>query len=144
MKCWNDVIVPNNITEFVVGDNKCNAGGIVMDMSIYTELKRISIGDESFINMIGVNIEGLNNLESVSIGMNSFTHYSYYRSNRKLYIGNCPLLKEVRIDRYSFSNYGSLYVENLESLELIEFGDVAEESQNFYNSYYASFESKRR
>ena len=53
------------------------------------------------------------------------------------------MLKEVRIGRYSFSDYMYSYIENLESLELLEFGDVAETSYNFYNADYASFESDR-
>ena len=77
--------------------------------------------------------------------MNSFTRYknSFGSSYRKFYLRNCPLLKELRIGRYSFSDYMYSYVENLESIELLEYGDVTENSYNFYNARYASFESDR-
>ena len=80
----------------------------------------------------------------MTIGVNSFTQYTNYygsNSNRKFYLRNCPLLKEVQIGRYSFSDYTYSYVENLASLESIVFGNVDEDSYNFYNAIYASFES---
>ena len=79
------------------------------------------------------------------IGMNSFTKYKkskYAYRNGKFYLRNCPLLKEVQIGRYSFSDYTYSYVENLESLELLEYGDVSKISYNFYFTKHASFESK--
>ena len=127
-----------------MGDNMCNEGGSILDLNSYTELRRITIGDESFYNVGELHIEGLTKLENVTIGMNSFTtrKNSYYdNNNRKFYLRNCPLLKELRIGRYSFSDYSYSYVENLESLELLEYGDVDENSYNFYSAYYASFES---
>ena len=133
-----------NVTELVVVDGKCNDISS-LDLSIYTELRSIRIGYECFENVNELHIEGLTKLESVTIGMNSFTQsknrYGSY-SYRKFYLRNCPLLKELRIGRYSFSDYMYSYVENLDSVELVEFGDVAETSYNFYNPYYASFESK--
>ena len=74
--------------------------------------------------------------------MNSFTtRKNGYGSSeyRKFYLMNCPSLKEVRIGRYSFSDYMYSYVENLESIELVEYGDVNEESYNFYNAFEVSF-----
>ena len=146
IKCWNDVVVSNNITEYVVGNDKCNGGANVMNLNQYTELRIISIGDESFYNVDELHIEGLNKLENVTIGMNSFTkkknsYFSSY-STRKFYLRNCPLLKEVRIGRYSFSDYATSYVENLESLELLEYGDMSENSYNFNKARYVSFESE--
>ena len=133
-----------DVTEMIVGDNKCNTV-YALDLRSATELRIISIGDNCFTKVNELHIEGLTKLESVTIGMNSFTQsknrYGSY-SYRKFYLRNCPLLKELRIGRYSFSDYMYSYVENLDSVELVEFGDVAETSYNFYNPYYASFESK--
>ena len=121
----------------------CNDGGYIMDLSTYTELRIISIGDRSFYYVNELRIEGLTKLENVTIGMNSFTRCmgSVCTYSGKFYLRNCPLLKEVRIGRYSFSSHMYSYVENLESLELIEYGDVNENSYNFYYAHYASFES---
>ena len=131
-----------NVTELLVGDGKCNEGVSVLDLSKFTELRSIIIGDECFMNVNELHIEGLTKLESVTIGMNSFTtRKNGYGDNwyRKFYLRNCPLLKELRIGRYSFSDYMYSYVENLESIELLEYGDVSENSYNFYNARYASF-----
>ena len=131
----------------MVGDNKCNDGGNVLDLSSYKELRIISIGDNSFSNVNELHIEGLKKLESFTIGMNSFTKYKnshypeYSHASRYFFLRNCPLLNEVRIGRYSFSDYSYSYVENLESLESLEYGNVVEYSYNFYNAFYASFES---
>ena len=141
IKCWSDVYLPDDATEVIVRDGKCNDISS-FDLSIYTELRSIIIGDECFMNVNELHIEGLTKLESVTIGMNSFTQYknSYgSNSNRKFYLRNCPLLKELRIGRYSFSDYMYSYVENLESIELVEFGDVSENSYNFHYARYASF-----
>ena len=169
IKCWSDVYDPEGTREVIVGDGDCNySGRTVFDLSGFTNVERIVIGSNSFTNVVTLNltglnelvsisigdscfgevnelrIEGLNKLENVTIGMNSFTQYKnyyYYNTKRKLYLRNCPLLKEVRIGRYSFSDYSYSYVENLESLELLEYGDVNETSYNFFNIRYASFES---
>ena len=60
-------------------------------------------------------------------------------ANRKLYVKNCDALKELKIGRYSFSDYSVIEIENVNSLELIEIGEVNEDSFNFF---YASLELK--
>ena len=140
-KCWSNEVNAANITELVVGDGKCN-DITSLDLSSYTELRSIEIGNECFENVNELHIEGLPKLEIVTIGINSFTKYknSYdWHNYRYFYLRNCPLLKELRIGRYSFSDYGFLYVENLESLEYFECGDVNENSYNFYYAHSASF-----
>ena len=142
----------NELRSITIGDNSLS-GVWVLDLTSKNELVSISIGDNCFTYLNELHIEGLSKLESVTIGMNSFTLYknSYrndwrypgYYSNGQFYLRNCPLLKEVRIGRYSFSDYAYSYVENLESLELLEYGDVSENSYNFYWAKYVSFESDR-
>ena len=76
------------------------------------------------------------------IGMNSFTmEKNYYGNdaNRKLYVKNCDALKELKIGRYSFSDYRVIEIENVNSLELIEIGDMDNWNCNFF---YASLELK--
>ena len=76
------------------------------------------------------------------IGMKSFTmkKNSYGNdANRKLYVKNCDALKELKIGRYSFSDYSVIEIENVNSLELIEMGDMDNWSYNFA---YASLELK--
>ena len=76
------------------------------------------------------------------IGMNSFTKKKDYygnNANRKLYVKNCDTLKELKIGRYSFSDYSLIEIENVNSLEVIEMGEVNDFSYNFL---YASLELK--
>ena len=76
------------------------------------------------------------------IGENSFTkrkNSSGNDANRKLYVKNCDALKELKIGRYSFSDYSVIEIENVNSLELIEMGEVNNRSFNFL---FASLELK--
>ena len=78
------------------------------------------------------------------IGEKSFTkEKNYYGNdtNRKLYVKNCDALKELKIGRYSFSDYSVIEIENVNSLELIDIGDMNNWSDNFY---YASLELKSK
>ena len=59
--------------------------------------------------------------------------------NRHFYLKNCPKLKSLKIGRYSFSDYTVIEIENMDSLEVIEIGDVNEWGYSFY---YASLELK--
>ena len=75
------------------------------------------------------------------IGMNSFTKEKYYYgndANRKLYVKNCDALKELKIGVFSFSDYSLIEIENVNSLELIEIGELS----SSYNFLYASLELK--
>ena len=125
-----------------VGNNKCNGTNDRIDLSKYFNLKNVSIGNDCFFYQDVLNLTGLHSLERVMIGMNSFTKkkdYSGNDANRKLYVKNCDALKELKIGRYSFSDYSVIEIENVNSLELIEMGDMIYESVNFY---FASLELK--
>ena len=125
-----------------VGDNKCNEDNERIDLSKYVNLKNVSIGNDCFFYQDVLNLTGLHSLERVMIGMNSFTkEKNYYGNdaNRKLYVKNCDALKELKIGGYSFSDYSLIEIENVNSLELIEMGDMDNWSYNFA---YASLELK--
>ena len=89
-----------------------------------------------------VKVVGMSELESVVVGENSCTKdknsYSYESSNH-FYLRNCPKLKELKIGRYSFSDYTMCIVSGVPSLEVIEMGDL---NENSYNFVYASLELK--
>ena len=125
-----------------VGNNKCNGKNERIDLSKYFNLKNVSIGNDCFENQDVLNLTGLHSLERVMIGENSFTKKKNdygNNANRKLYVKNCDALKELKIGRYSFSDYSVIEIENVNSLELIEMGEVNTESYNFY---FASLELK--
>ena len=132
---WNSL--NNSVFEIVVSSNCCNEKSIaLLDLSELRYLRHIEIGNECFENVNEVKVIGLNNLESVVIGMNSFTKFkNTWRvtsdPNRHFYLKNCPKLKSLKMGRYSFSDYTVCEIENVDALEVIEMGDLNQDSHNF-------------
>ena len=127
-----------------VSDGCCNEEGLMeLDLSGFVNLRELKVGNECFENVKEVKLIGLSELESVEIGMNSFTKNKNSGDNdpnRHFYLKNCPKLKSLKMGRYSFSDYSVCEIENVDALEVIEIGDLNEESRNFY--YAASLELK--
>ena len=133
----------DEMTDLVIGGYACPFDSVTaFDLSVYPRLKSVTIGDYGFEYVNVLNITGLSELESVEIGMNSFTKKkdSYGNDpNRHFYVKNCPKLKSLKMGRYSFSDYTVIEIENVDALEVIEMGDLNERSCNFY---WASLELK--
>ena len=133
----------STVTEIIV-ENRCcrDPSFTVLDLTRFTSVRRIVIGHDAFMYVDEVKVIGLSELESVEIGMNSFTqHKNDYGndSNRHFYLKNCPKLKSLKMGRYSFSDYSVCQIENVDALEVIEMGELNEESTNFL---FASLELK--
>ena len=135
--------ITKDMTEFVIPSNQCNSClNKTLDFSVFTQLKSIEIGDECFMYVNKVKLIGLNQLERVVIGMNSFTKWKNdwgYDASRRFYLKDCERVRELKMGRYSFSDYSVIEIENVPSLEVIEMGELNEKSFNFY---YASLELK--
>ena len=130
------------VTELTVSHNSFNTAASELRLSRYKRLTRIVIGNECFRYVNELRLVGLSELESVEIGMNSFTKNKngYGRNpNRHFYLKDCPKLKSLKMGRYSFSDYSVIEIENVNALEVIEMGLLYGESFNFY---YASLELK--
>ena len=133
---WNDwESVSKSVAELVIPSNCCNeAEWSVFDVSELKRLKSIEIGDECFENVDEVKLIGLNQLERVVIGKNSFTWYKddyEYDANRHFYLKDCERLRELKMGRYSFSDYSVCEIENVDRLEVIEMGELNQLSCNF-------------
>ena len=133
----------STVTEIIV-ENRCcrDPSFTVLNLTRFTNVRRIVIGHDAFMYVNEVRMIGLSKLESVEIGMNSFTKFknSYGNDpNRHFYLKNCPNLKSLKIGRYSFSDYTVCVIESVNALETIEMGYLNTESRNFY---YASLELK--
>ena len=105
-----------------------------LDLSSYVSLKVFEVGDDCFENVKEVKLIGLNQLEKVVIGKNSFTKKknSYGNDpNRHFYLKNCEKVRELKMGRFSFSDYAVCEIENVPSLEVIEVGELNEDSYNF-------------
>ena len=100
------------------------------------------MGDYSFSFVDELKLIGLNQLERVVIGKNSFTREKNDCGNdpsRHFYLKDCERVRELKIGRYSFSDYSVFEIENVPSLEVIEMGELDEDSYSFR---YASLELK--
>ena len=77
------------------------------------------------------------------IGNGCFTKAGYDISedaknpNRRFYLKNCERLKELKIGCKSFSDYSVCEIDHLPSLEVIEMGELNEDSENFYHASLA-------
>ena len=130
---WN--ALDTNVTEIIVNSGALNDPSMtVLDLTRFSHLESLTIGEYCFSYVNVFNITGLSELESVEIGMNSFTNKKNgygYDANRHFYLKNCPKLKSLKIGGYSFSDYSVVEIEDVDALEVIEMGDVNEVSYNF-------------
>ena len=133
----------NHLEELIVENNGCNGPEwTALDLGFISSLRLLEVGDNCFENVEEVKLIGLNQLESVVIGENSFTkkkNGTGKNSNRHFYLKNCEKLRELKMGPYSFNEYSVCEIENVPSLEVIEMGDLKEGSGSFY---YASLELK--
>ena len=80
---------------------------------------------------------GLKKLESVVVGENCFTKKknAYGKNpNRHFCLKDCPKLKELKVGRYSFSDYTVCEIESVDALEVIEMGRLNYVSCNFFSA----------
>ena len=126
-----------------MGNNSCNGPEwTALDLSLMPKLLLLQVGNECFENVNKVKLVGLSKLERVVIGQKCFTKEKGgwgNDPNRHFYLKDCERLTELRIGRYSFSDYSVCEIENVPSLEVIEMGELNGDGSNFY---YASLELK--
>ena len=140
----------NRIEELIVSDGCCSGKErIVLDFYIINKLRVFIVGDECFGSVRVVGFVEMNDLERVVIGANCFTKHKNDspRSiipNGYFCLENCARLRELKIGRYSFSDYYKCEIENLPSLEVIEMGDLNEWSDNFHNASMTLKSSSQR
>ena len=114
-----------------------------LDLTRFSQLRSLVVGDHSFSYVETVNITGLEELESIEIGKNSFTKYKNregYDPERQFYLKDCPKLKSLKVGRFSFSDYAVIEIENVDALEVIEMGELINTEEFSCNFYYASLE----
>ena len=88
-------------------------------------------------------IDGLNKLNTLKIGINSFTRYKNdiwpnEGESKSFHILNCEELKSIDIGRYSFSEFGGEFeLKNLPQLQSINIGTIGDyDSYNFASSSF--------
>ena len=126
----------SSVTSIILPNWSCNDNNYtVFDFSRFTLVESIEIGDDSFGLVSTFQIDGLNPLQTLKIGNNSFTQKKYSWGNnesKSFHILNCESLESILIDGYSFSDFaGQFELKNLPALQSIQFDS--------YNFYYSSF-----
>ena len=105
---------------------------MILIFLFFLNLEELIIGNDCFSNVELFNIDGLNHLKSIKIGINSFTKYNNSYDNNKsrsFSILNCDELESIEIGRYSFSDYGGGFeLFNLPKLESIKIGEIGSDS----------------
>ena len=118
---YNEVIdvPPLDAEQWIIGNELYNKTS-TMELTIkdYPHLKRIVIGNNCFKRIQVLEIENLSELESITIGSNSFTG-----KDGSCRIVNCPKLNSIQIKHDSFVSYHSLEMNNLPSLHSISMDD---------------------
>ena len=115
----------------IVYSNACNDPSIThLDLSSFKCLRVFKVGDCSFAHVEELKLVELEKLERVVIGVNCF---SKENSLGHFSLKNCPQVKELKMDRYSFRGYSTCEIEEDDSLEVIEMGELNEETSNFYD-----------
>ena len=145
IKCVGDLKNANcYVGVIVIASNCCNDSELsVLDMSRFVNLREFIVGDECFENVNEAKLIGMNQLESVVIGMKCFTKnkndWPKLNENRHFYLKNCERVRRLKIGHHSFSDYSVCEIENVPSLRVIEMGELNEQS---FNYSYASLELK--
>ena len=117
-----------------------------LNLNRFMNLESIEIGNECFGSIQIFEIDGLNRLQRLKIGHNSFTQLksndfendwngslSKCRNESKsFHILNCKSLKMIEIGQYSFCDFGGEFeLRNLDNLESIKIGEIGRGSLNF-------------
>ena len=117
-----------------------------LNLNRFMNLESIEIGNDCFGSIQSFQIDGLNRLQSLKIGINSFTQVKSndfendlagslskcrYES-KSFHILNCKSLKVIEIGQCSFADFGGEFeLRNLDNLESIKIGEIGNGSANF-------------
>ena len=107
------------IEELIVSTGCCNSEEWhSLDLCVLKSLKSLSIGDDCFVNVDVLRLIGLNALESVVVGMNSFL-----ASSGVFTVQRCDSLTELTIGHSSFGGYHRIVLDGVPVLETVSVGD---------------------
>ena len=90
-----------------------------MDLSRFTELEELKIGDGCFNYVSKVSVVGLKKLKSVSIGAKSFQNDS---NDSELVVSDCPELVSLSVGNESFKGFKEMKLSGLDGLKRVMMG----------------------
>ena len=142
----------SNITSLILPNWSCNdVNYILFDISRFTLLESLEIGNDSFGSIESFLINDLPKLRNLKIGSNSFTKLKHLdwandvnkvielakNKSKSFHILNCESLESIEIGAYSFSDFGGEFeLSNLKSLKSIKIGSFENNSLNYFWSSF--------
>ena len=126
--------LPSTVTQIIIDNGVGDSSFTELDLSRFTQLRHLVIGNNSLCYVTTVKMIGLSELEVVLIGKNSFA-----REFGHFYLKNCPSMNSLVISYGSFSQYTLCEIEGTPELETII---VGEPDRNSFNFRRASLELK--
>ena len=142
------LLFSTSIRSIILANKSCNDRDYtVFDFSRFSQVESIEIGNDCFGSVKTFRIDGLNQLRTIIIGINSFTQVKqadwnrdYNKANnqsKSFHILNCESLESIQIGEWSFSDFGGEFeLKNLPQLQSIQIGAIG---RNSFNFYYSSF-----
>ena len=124
---------------------------IELNLNRFLNLESIEIGDDCFGSIQRFEIDGLNRLQRLKIGNNSFTQVKLSdfkndfagsvlkcrNESKSFHILDCESLRVIEIGQYSFADFGGKFeLRNLDNLESIKIGNIGNASMNFFWSSF--------
>ena len=91
----------------------------VLDLSRFTELEELTIGDGCFNYVSKVSVVGLKKLKSVAIGTKSFQNES---NDSELVVSDCPELASLSVGNESFKGFKEMKLSGLDGLKRVVMG----------------------
>ena len=113
---WN--ALPSGVKRIVV-DGCDDYQNEVLDLSRFTELEELTIGDGCFNYVSKVSVVGLKKLKSVAIGANSFQNDS---NDSELIVSDCPELVSLSVGNESFKGFKEMKMSGLDGLKRVVMG----------------------
>ena len=132
----------SSTTSIIIPNWTCNDNNsyTIFDFSRFSLLESIEIGNDSFGSVSTFQIDGLNQLQTIKIGVNSFTQRKNNFGNnasKSFHILNCESLESIQIDLHSFSDFGGEFeLKNLPQLQSIQIGRIGSNSNSFRGSSF--------
>ena len=91
----------------------------VLDLSRFTELEELTIGNGCFNYVSKVSVVGLKKLKSVAIGAKSFQNES---NDSELVVSDCPELVSLSVGNESFKGFKEMTLSGLDGLKRVVMG----------------------
>ena len=92
----------------------------VLDLSRFTELEALTIGDGCFNKASKVSVVGLAKLKSMTVGAKSFQNES---NDSELVVSDCPELISLSVGNESFKGFKEMKLSEVKALKTITIGD---------------------